>query len=116
MDVAGAVIAHRFEVEVLEDVKRLKQRRALGPVGKLVYVDAAVSSLYGLLDMNLPFGQVCHGDQSALLYRAASDFASYVASVKTIVRCVDSVLSVFAGSERRCSACTSFLKVAARSG
>ncbi len=85
MDVGGAVETQGLEVERLEHVQGLEHDRALDPARELVDVDAFIRGRHGLFETDLPAGQVLHGDEPALLLRAADEFAGDVALIKAIV-------------------------------
>ena len=84
MDVVRAVVAHRAHVEVLEDVQRLQQRRALRPDVELVDLDAAVAGAERLLDQRLPLREVVERDQAALFLHAAHELLRDVAAVEAV--------------------------------
>ncbi len=100
VDVARAVVAHRLQVEVLEQVERLQQRRSLRPGVELVDLDASIAGVQRLLDQRLPLREVGFGDEAALFLHAADEFARDVALVEAVVRGLDRVLARLAGGER----------------
>ncbi len=100
MDVLRAVVAHRLEVEVLQDVERLEQRRSLHPAVQLVDVDAAVVGVRGLLEFDAPAREVLLRDQAALLLQPAHEFLADVAAVEALVRGHDRFLARAARGER----------------
>ena len=71
VDVAGAVIAHAFEVEVLKDVQGLEHGGPLCPVCELVNFDSFVGGLDRLLNPHLPVGQVFRSEEAALFSHTA---------------------------------------------
>ena len=54
------------EIHVFQHVQRLEHDRALHPVGQFEHIDALVAGRDRFLDVDLPFIQVFHRDQSAV--------------------------------------------------
>ena len=100
MKVAGAVVAHALEVEILQKIERLQHHRSLRPTRELVYRDPLVAGGYRFLDLYLPAGEIGDGVQSALFARAATEFLGDVAFIKTLISGVDRLLAVLAGFQR----------------
>jgi hypothetical protein len=100
LDVVGAVVTHRLQVEVLEDVERLEHRRTLGPVVELVDVDAAVSRVPRLLELHAPVREVILRDLPALLLCAAHELCADVAAVEAVVRGLERFLARLASLQR----------------
>ena len=100
VDVICAVVTHRAHVEVLEDVQRLQQRRALRPDVELVDLDAAVTGAERLLDERLPLREVVERDQATLFLHAAHEFLRDVAAIEAVVRGLQGLLARLAGGER----------------
>ena len=100
VDVAGAVVPHRLQVEVLEDVEGLQHHGALHPRGELVDLDSFVRGHHGLFDVDLPVGEVVGRDQRAFLPGSPHEFPRDVTLVEPVVRRIDRVLAVLAVGER----------------
>ena len=100
MDVAGRVVPHGADVQPLQDVERLEQDRALDPGGQLVDVDALVGGADGLLEVDLPVGEIGEGVQTSLFLRAAHEFLGDVAAVEAVVGRHDRILAGGTGSQR----------------
>jgi hypothetical protein len=96
VDVVRAVVAHRAQIEVLEDVERLQQHGPLRPGVELVDVDAAVAGGERLLYPGLPLREVLGRDEAALLAEAAHELGRDVAAVEALMRCRDRLLARFA--------------------
>src|SRR5436305_9173502 len=90
VDVARAVIAHRFEVEVLKDIQGFEHGWPLCPGCELVNLYTFVRGLDRLLDSNLPVSEVLLGNKPAFFFRAARNLACDVAFVETIISGIDS--------------------------
>src|SRR5947209_3839334 len=100
MDVEHAVITHCLEVEVFEDVERLKHSRTLRPAGELVNFYTLVRRLDRFFDSDFPVGEILFGNEAAFLLSAARQFAGNVALIKTVVGGIDGFLPILARSER----------------
>ena len=101
MQVARAVVAHRIDIDSLEHVERLQHHRALLPLRQLEDLDAFVVRRERFLDLDLPAGQIVHGEEAALLARAAHDLLRDVALVEAFVHGLDGVLARAPRFERR---------------
>ena len=100
VDVLGAVVPHRLEVRVLQNVERLQKRRALRPLLQLENVHAAVVHGERLLDHDLPAREVLKRDEPALLLGGAHELPRNVALVEAVVGGIDRLLPAPPLSER----------------
>src|SRR5206468_6384032 len=98
--ITGRVVAHRFHINILENVERLQQRGPLRPRLKLVDLYSLVSGFGWLLDLNLPVREVSHREETALLLHAAHELPRDVSFIEAVVRRVDRLLPRFASRER----------------
>ena len=65
VDIAGAVVAHALEIQLLKQIERLQQHRSLHPGGQFVDLDSFVVSVHGFFDMHLPVSEVGFGVKPA---------------------------------------------------
>ena len=93
MNVGCGVVAHGFEVKILQDIQGLKQSGPLGPFLHFVHINSPVVDLKGLFNFHFPVGQIRLGKQTTLLPSAAYDFLGNVAFVKAIIGCIDGFFS-----------------------
>ena len=93
VNVVGAVVTHRLEVEAFQDVQGLQHGRTLHPGGEFVHVDALVAGADRRFDVHLPVGQIGCGEQPAVLAVGAHDFRGDVAAVKALVGRVDGLFA-----------------------
>ena len=100
MNVARAVVAHRDQVQILQQIERLQHDRPLCPAVQFVHFDAFVGRHQWLLELHLPVGEVGYRVQPAQLTRPATVLLGDVACVKTRVSRIDGLLPVLAGVER----------------
>src|SRR3979490_3648825 len=99
MDVTGAVIPHRLEIEILENVERLQHHRTLHPGRELVDVDPRVAGVHRLLDLYLPVGEIPGGEQTSELAHGTHQVVCDVTPVEALVGGVDGGLATLAGGE-----------------
>ena len=100
VDVAGAVVAHRLQIEVLEDIERLQHHGSLRPWLELVHVDAAILCHYGRFCFDLPVGEIRKRDEPTLLLQAANELLGDVTAIEPLVGGHDGVVAVLAAAER----------------
>ena len=67
VQVVGRVVPHRLQIEVLEDVQRLQQRRALAVEAVLVDGEAAIGHRGRRLDAREELGEVARVERRAVL-------------------------------------------------
>ena len=84
MNRVRAVVSHRLQVDVLEDLQGLEQVRALGPGPALVDGQAVISDRDRLLDPRRVGGQVDVADQTSVGARPGVDAASDRSAVKRV--------------------------------
>jgi hypothetical protein len=99
VQVARGVVAHRLEVEVLEDIERLQHHRALHPGVELVDLDTAVGGAAGRLDLDLPAREVLAGDEPARGLHRPGELGGDVAAVEAFVGGHDGLLACGAALE-----------------
>ena len=100
VDVARTVVAHRLQIEVLEDVEDLVHDRPLGPLLQLVDLDAFVRRHHRLFDVDLPVGEVLGGDAGPLLAGSAHVLLRDISAVEAVVGGHDRFLATLSGGER----------------
>ena len=86
VEVVGARVAHRGQVEVLEDVERLEQHRALAPERVLVDRVAAVRGRRGLFDARKEVRKVRPIERRVVLLQERDHLARDVPLVETVAR------------------------------
>ena len=84
VEVVGAVVAHRLQVELLQDVERLQQHRALAVEPVLVDGVVAVVSAGGRLDPRVELGEVVELEGRAVLLQEGDHLLGDVALVEAI--------------------------------
>src|SRR5207244_10072695 len=91
-DVAGAVVAHRLDIEAFEDVQRLQHGGSLRPLRQLVDLDAAILCHYWLFYFDAPVGQVRQRDEPTFFLQTAHKLLRDIAAIESIVRRHDRVV------------------------
>ena len=97
VDVVGAVVAHRLQVELLEDVQRLQQHRALAVEAVLVDGVAAVLGGRRLLDAGVELGEVVELERGAVLLQEGDHLLGDVALVEAVAGGGDALLAAQMG-------------------
>src|SRR5439155_2425809 len=100
VDVAGAVVAHRLEIEAYEDVQRLQQGGSLRPLAQLVDLDDAILCHYWLFYFAARVGQVRQRDEPTFFLQPAHKLLRDIATIESIVRGHDRVVPVLSLAQR----------------
>ena len=103
VDVRRAVVAHRLEVEVLQDVQRLHEHGPLGPGVLSPDLVAVEGGGHRLAELRVVSGQVVHRQDAAHLPHLVDDQFRDGSLVKRVPRRLQAVLSR-AGRRERCVA------------
>ena len=114
VEVVGAVVLHRLQIELLEDVERLEQHRTLAAERLLVDVVAAIGRRRRLFDLGEELGEVVELERRLVLLQERDHLARDVAFVEAIARRDDARRAALACAPR--SASTIRFSVRARSG
>ena len=89
MDVVGGIVAHRDEVETLEEAQLLQEDRPLRPRLAFVDGDAAVVRTDRRFDFGSEGGKVTRCEQAAVSIGPFNNIACDIAAIKPIARRVD---------------------------
>ena len=93
VDVVGGVVAHRGEVEALEQLELLQKYRALRPWPALEDRDAAIVGAHRRFDSRREAREVGGGEQAAVGVGPCDDVARDVAAIEALARRVEASLA-----------------------
>ena len=84
MDVIGAVVAHAFQVNALEDLQGLDAHWTLTPGAAGIDINSLVCAVGRRIDANMKISQVLHSQQATIFLVELHHLLGYLALVKEI--------------------------------